>query len=79
MPDEIVVIEVRESVANLTPGVPPVLRILEIGKTGPQGPQGLQGPQGPVAPVSAAAGNILTFGPDGGLFVQQVWSGSPGW
>jgi hypothetical protein len=76
MPDEIVVIEVRDSTANLVPGVPALPRVIEVAKTGPQGPIG---PQGPVAPVSAAAGNILTFGPDGGLFVQQVWSGTPDW
>jgi hypothetical protein len=42
---------------------------------------GLRGPPGPpnTTPISTAPGNTLTLGPDNGLFVQQVWSGTPAW
>ena len=38
-----------------------------------------QGPPGPTVSISTAPGNTLTLGPDNGLFVQQVWSGTPAW
>jgi hypothetical protein len=55
--------------------------LLEMAVQGPIGPPGPVGPPGPpnTTPISAAPGNTLTLGPDNGLFVQQVWSGTPAW
>jgi hypothetical protein len=57
------------------------MELVEVGTQGPPGPAGPVGPPGPpnTTPISAAPGNTLTLGPDNGLFVQQVWSGTPAW
>jgi hypothetical protein len=78
VPSETLVIN---GVQALTVEVPGLREILTAGEQGPPGPTGPVGPAGPpnTTPISAAGGNTLTLGPDGGLFVQQVWSGTPAW
>lgn len=67
--------------AILTAEVPGVQEILTAGEQGPPGPIGPVGPSGPpnTIPVSSAPGNSITLGPDGGLFVQQLWAATPAW
>jgi hypothetical protein len=78
VPSETLVVN---GIQSLVVEVPGPVQILTVGEQGPPGPVGPDGPVGPpnTTPISSAPGNALILGPDNGLFVQQVWSGTPAW